>query len=237
MDANIRPQGEFPMTARFVMASLMLAVSAASALALAPDRRNRKEPPQLKEVQFPSGYCDLYLLAQAAVQKDLKLSADQVSAVQSLVADLVERKAKVAVPDHVQFLHKHQKTALSLLTPEQVQRLKQVSLQCKATASFWDADVRAALAVTDEQFKKMQTMPYGQQGDAGAAQRAAVRKDFLDFPKRAEENWQQREWARIAVLTPAQQDGWKRMLGRPFTGTFPTAVLVPVEPTKFDFDR
>lgn len=225
------------MSARYTLAGLLLMALACAALAQAPGIQVEESLPagarganqrQLTRVEFPGGYCDLYLLAQEAVQTDLNLSVDQVSRVRVLVADLIEKKRTLRFEAHVQQLRKNQQIALDLLRREQVNRLKQVSLQCGATASFWDPLVRNNLQVSDAQYQKIQSVPYAQGlGDEKAEDLARIRQDFLDYPKRAEADWQQREWRRIAVLTPMQRVQWKEMLGKPFQGTFPSAVLIP----------
>jgi hypothetical protein len=187
---------------------------------------------QLKKVEFPGGSCDLYLLAQEMVQKDLGLSADQVAKIRELVADLIEKKRTLTFEKHVQQLKKDQQIALDLLTREQIQRLKQLSLQCGATASFWNPSVRQTLQISDQQWQKIERMPYPKEvGDVEAERLHPIRKEFFDYPKRPEQEWQHREWQRIAELTPMQRLKWKEMLGRPFDGAFPSAILVPATVT------
>jgi hypothetical protein len=184
---------------------------------------------QLTQVEFPGGHCHLYLLAQEDVHKDLCLSADQVRKIREFVVDLIEKKRTLKFKEHAQQLGEHQQSALGLLTQDQVQRLQQVSLQYKATASFWDELVRRKLDISDEQYATMRAAPYEQVGGKGRAEElAGIRRDFFDYPKRTEEEWQTREWRRIEVLTPTQRKKWKEMLGKPFKGTVPSAVLVPV---------
>lgn len=213
------------MVNRSFVTWMVLAFWAAAAHAAKPPQVGDQ---QLKKVTFPGGYCDLYLLAQEMVQNDLDLAPDQVSTIRKLVAQLVEEQRTLPFAAHVQRLTKDEQVALGLLKREQVQRLKQISLQCRATASFWDPSVRQALRISDDQFRKIQDAAYPMEAaDEEVGKLALVREKFFAYPKRVDKEWQHREWERIAALTPMQQTKWKEMLGTPFTGTFPSDVLVP----------
>jgi len=235
-------EGVLHMPARYILAGLLLMALGSAALAQAPGILDEKvlraevsgaKDQQLQKVTFPGGSCDLYLLAQEDVQNELNLSADQVARIRGFVADLIEKKRTLSFEEHVKQLRKNQQSALGLLKQDQIQRLRQVSLQCGATASFWDPLVRQELQVSEEQYKEMAAVPYAKDGgDEKAEKVALIRKDFFEYPKRAEEEWQHREWRRLAVLTPRQRVKWKEMLGQPFKGTFPSAVLVPAMRTR-----
>lgn len=181
----------------------------------------------LQKVTFPGGSCDLYLLAQELVQHDLDLSDKQVARVREIVADLIAQHKKVPFATFVQQLEKSQATALEQLSKEQLKRLKQISLQCGATASLSRTEVRHALQITDDQIAKIRSIPYPRELEQDIdGDLAAIAKEFLSYPKRAEKEWQQREWQTLAVLTPKQREQWKAMLGQPFKGTFPSTIYI-----------
>src|SRR5437899_2591396 len=126
-------EGVLHMSARYTLAGLLLMALACAALAQAPGIQVEESLPaaargakqgQLTKVEFPGGSCDLYLLAQEAVQNDLNLSVDQVARVRVLVADLIEKKRTLRFEEFVQQLKKNQQIALDLLRREQVNRLK-----------------------------------------------------------------------------------------------------------------
>lgn len=256
------------MLRRFALAGFLLIGQSNTVLAQDPSnqpekklpvRIDTKEEPLLKEVEFPGGHCNLYLLAQRAVQIDLGLSARQVKLIRGLVADLYDNRpttasaynsehlikgspwflraylrhylitiARQRFQDHVQQLRMNEAFALTLLQADQLQRLKQVSLQYGTTSSFWDPLIRQQLLISDKQYTKIAAVPYSKEkGLEETEELNSIGKDFFDFPKRTEEAWQMREWRRIAVLTPTQRVQWKEMLGKPFKGPIPSPVLIP----------
>jgi Spy/CpxP family protein refolding chaperone len=159
------------------------------------------EPQKVKLVAVSDidiGFCDFYMLAQRAVQDDLKLSDAQTQGIRQLVQDLVEAQREVfqrkgldtaekKFEERLKILRGIEGTALALLKPEQLTRLKQVSFHYRASSSFWDHQVRAKLNITDEQFKKMKAV-LNDTGDWRKADEDFMTdKDFPAYQKKARE--------------------------------------------------
>lgn len=132
-------------------------------------------------------------LRNPAVQKELKLSDEQLKKLQELL----------------------QKSVADTLTPEQAKRLRQIQLQQLGPDAFNDPEVDKALSLNDEQKQKVR----GIREEAGKQMReifqnaggnreeamkkmSAVRKDLSDKI--------------AAVLSDDQKKVWKELLGVPF---------------------
>lgn len=192
----------------------------------------------LVRADYPFGAGDMYLLARKGVQKDLHLSAAQIQRVQWLVKDIIDNyeefrdagsRGRAGWFEEALKVHgRNEKIARSILTPEQGQRLKEVTYQYLVTVAFWNAKTRGLLAITDQQFSRIEAVPYATlPADERNDELARIRSDFNDYPKRSDRDWQFREWKRLAVLTPEQRRMWKEMLGRPFKESIPSDICVP----------
>jgi hypothetical protein len=84
----------------------------------------------------------LALLAQPRVQKELKLTDKQVTAVKGLAASVNKKDAKLA--DALD-------AAKKALEPEQLARLKEISYQARGGQALADAEVSEALKLTKKQ--------------------------------------------------------------------------------------
>jgi hypothetical protein len=158
------------------------------------------------------------LLAQEPVQKELKLSLDQVSA----IAKLAEQSSEVFRTHHnlspeamrAQFegLSAREKKALAeILEPGQARRLQQLVWQQRGLRAAGDADVADALGLSDEQKQKIRALqqeakfrrPPGRPGEF----RPERGKSFEELAKNIRD-----------VLTAEQLAKWKEMIGEPFQG-------------------
>ena len=132
----------------------------------------RAEPP-LARVDLNSGpgggFGNLYLLGQRAVQQDLRLSQGQVEKVRGLLREVVDKQQawrgekdpeerRQLAGEAVRVRLRNDGLAAALLTSGQAERLKQISWQYRATASFWDPEVRDALRITDEQLARIKAI-------------------------------------------------------------------------------
>src|SRR5579871_1877730 len=116
----------------------------------------------------------LELLDSPDVHQDLSVSPDQRQKIQALVQSIrndiqnfqanpqqfgegeagsQEMKAKMGL-----LFEKYRTQVAGILTPEQTQRLKQLSFQIRGMRSVVDADVSQALKLSDEQLTKIQTL-------------------------------------------------------------------------------
>ncbi len=96
--------------------------------------------------EAPAPGTPLALAARAKVQKELKLTAEQVRTVEALAADV--KKGTVKPADARGKLKK-------ALEPEQLARLKEISYQVRGGAALQDADVASALELTKKQKEKI----------------------------------------------------------------------------------
>ncbi|MCO6454091.1 MAG: hypothetical protein J5I93_02145 [Pirellulaceae bacterium] len=107
------------------------------------------------------------------------------------------------------------------LLPHQSERLREVALQIMGLTALQDTEIAGKLKISDEQKTKMETVQteMGEQmrermraafqgGNAGGADRDALRKQFEEFNK-------ERETKVLAVLTSAQKADFEKMKGKP----------------------
>jgi Spy/CpxP family protein refolding chaperone len=171
--------------------------------------------------QFGGGFfvSPLMLLGQESVQKELKLTDDQVKKVQELTEkqrdafrdfqnlDQDERRKKMQ-----EIGQANQKAIGGILKEGQLKRLKQITWQQQGAGAFRDAEVASALKLTDEQKQKMrdiQQSAFGEMRDLGRDEEA--RKKRQEILKATNDKL-------LALLTPEQKDKLKEMTGEPFKG-------------------
>ncbi len=168
---------------------------------------------------------------QKSVQEELKLSTDEVGRLKALadetraagrelreqrdLSDDERRKKRMELGDATE------KKIAEIVTPEQLKRLKQISLQVLGSQigpvapAFRNPRVQASLGLTDEQKEKIATITReteeSMSGLAKSGNPDGALKEYLKLREIAQEKI-------IAVLTSEQQDKWKEMLGEPFKG-------------------
>lgn len=199
--------------------------------------------PELVQVEILSGpgggFGNLYLLGQQAVQRDLQLSPDQLAQVRTAVRDLVDRqkafaqekdqaKRKALAEEAVRVRLRVDREILKLLKPGQAERLRQISLQTRSTASFFDPEVQAALKLTDEQIAKIRAIGMNDYSAWNRAAAAEFRKtrDMKVYQNRQAEIRKRRDQAQTQVLTAEQQARWRKMIGEPFHGPTPSPIFI-----------
>jgi Spy/CpxP family protein refolding chaperone len=169
------------------------------------------------------GFGTVALLGQKSVQKELNLTDDQMKTVTELQAKArearqglrnlsrEERRAKMQ-----ELAKADEKAVADLLKPEQVKRLKQISLQLRGASAFANEEVAKALTLTDEQKEKLKAIQ-DETGKAirelfqGGGDRTEMRKKITELRKGANEK-------AMALLTDDQKTKWKEMTGTPFKG-------------------
>jgi hypothetical protein len=163
------------------------------------------------------------LISNEDVQKDLKLSRDQVKKVaketnyhrlaRQELGDLTEeerlKKREALNRESEQFIAK-------LLTPEQAKRFHQITLQADGTQSFSKPDVVTALQLTKEQKQKIQAL----QEEAGKQIQALLKPggDRQESMKKRGAILQSANEQILKLLTDGQKAKWKEMIGEPFKG-------------------
>lgn len=174
--------------------------------------------------RFQRGPSAAMLLRQESVQKELKLSNDQLKKVEELSEKMRGKMQDVFALEEpergkrLQALNQENDKALAaILTPEQAKRLKQIVYQQQGTAALATQDVAKELGLSDEQRKRIadisaetgrKTRELVQPGtppdQATSAKMEALRKAGSDQI--------------LAVLTDAQKRAWTDLQGDPFKG-------------------
>ena len=172
------------------------------------------------------------LLGNSGVQKELKLDDQQVDKAKDLaektreesrekfqgLQDLSqdERRAKMQEINR-EINATTLKAAGEFLKPEQVARLKQISLQVRGVQAFNDPEVQKKLNLTDSQKGEIQAIAQesmeGARGlfsqDQSPEEREAAMKKIAEIRKQALTKVE-------AKLNDEQQKTWKELIGSPF---------------------
>jgi hypothetical protein len=191
------------------------------------------------------GFGDLYLLAQQAVQDDLQLSPQQLEQMHDFVVQVVAAqktyaaakdaaRRKQLADDTVKLRLDNGKRAAAVLDDRQAQRLKQISLHYRGTASFYDVEVQKDLRLSDEQVAKIRKIGSATYSAWNREVNEEFRKnkDFKAYQAKLEETRKRRDREQVAVLTPEQQAQWQKMLGDPFKGPMPSPMFVSARAAK-----
>ena len=114
-----------------------------------------------------------FLLSQASVQNELKLSDEQRSKAKAMaesqrgefrnLRDLPEAEREQNFRDRAAQV---EKSAAELLTPEQLKRLKEISFQQQGVAAYRQPEVVSALGLTADQQNQIEKISEDAQGDA-----------------------------------------------------------------------
>ena len=181
---------------------------------------------------MPGGGGGAMLLLNPGVQKELKLTDDQIDKGRTAVtkiwekyqpelqalADLsAEERREKGQALMKKLTEEVTKATSNVLKPEQVKRLDQITLQQRGAGALSDADIQKKLKLTDEQktkLKKITDDAAKSRQDIFAAGRGpetgkkmeAIRKETMEKA--------------TAILTDAQAKTWKEMTGTPFEVRF-----------------
>jgi len=170
------------------------------------------------------------------VQKDLKLSDEQVGKVQDTLReiqqnhssdfaglrDLSQEERQEKMRTLGKTINDEVKKALSF-SAEQSKRYDQIGLQARGFGAFSDPTVQEKLKLTDDQKSKVreiaeaaraQFQPGAFNKDASQEEREAARKKFTEMNK---ENMNKV----LAALTDDQKKAWKELTGEPIEIQYP----------------
>ena len=164
-----------------------------------------------------------FLLDQKSVQEELKLSDEQIKKVKELSEKQREsfrgqrgqrgQRDEETRKKMEEARQAADKAVAGILKPEQLKRVKQISLQQQGARSLSNPEVASALKLTDEQMSKIksiqeETRPArGQRGQRDEE----TRKKMEEARKAANEKL-------MNVLTTEQKGKWKELIGEPFKG-------------------
>jgi hypothetical protein len=212
--------------------ALVLAVAAmvsSSALAQERQQRQRGQRPQGQQQRgqrggFAGGFGGgtLFLLNQKSVQDELKLSDEQVKKAKELsdkqresfggLRDLGQEERRAKIQEQAKAT---EKAVSELLKPEQLKRVKQISLQQQGARALSNPEVATALSLSDEQKDKIRSIQ--QEARTGRGQGGGGRPSEEELKKREEARKATNEKV-LNVLTAEQKTKWKEMTGEPFKG-------------------
>jgi Spy/CpxP family protein refolding chaperone len=167
------------------------------------------------------------LLSNEAVQKELKLSDDQVTKVKDAIKEVqTKHKDDLAGLQGLQGEEGRTKRAevmktvradlkkavADILTADQKKRLHEIELQQAGTGAFSEEDVQKELKMTDDQKEKIKTITADQRKAMQELRQGGNRPDQAKVAElRKETNAKIME-----VLTDHQKETWKKMVGAPF---------------------
>jgi Spy/CpxP family protein refolding chaperone len=172
------------------------------------------------------------------VQKDMKLTEDQVGKVQDVLqanrekhqddyaalrdASPEERPAKMATLNKT--VSEEIKKDLGL-SEEQSKRFDQISLQTRGLGAFADPTVMAKLSLTDEQKTKIRELGEAARAAGGAFNKDASAEERAEAAKKRAETSKANMTKVQAMLTDAQKTSWKELTGTPIE------IQLPPRPT------
>jgi Spy/CpxP family protein refolding chaperone len=180
------------------------------------------------------GFSPGMLLQNTGVQKELKLTDEQVQKIKDVTQKIQDKHkddfAALAKVDQQERREKFQelfkvigeeteKELAGVLKPEQSKRLKQISLQQRGSQALSDEEVQKTLKLTDDQKDKIKTL----NEDAGKEMRELFQNAQGNFREAQEKVAALRKETMekvVALLTDDQKKTWKEMTGEPFEVRF-----------------
>jgi len=181
----------------------------------------------------PGGFGNPTMLLQnEGVQKELKLSEDQIQKIKDVSEKTREKyreqfeSLRSSSSDQSEQREKMQalfrtaseetaKELAGILKPEQDKRLKQIGLQQRGVQAFQDPEVEKELKLTDDQKESIRTIAQ----DAAQEMREAFQGAQGNFQELREKGAALRKESMnkaMAVLTDEQKKTWKSLTGEPF---------------------
>jgi Spy/CpxP family protein refolding chaperone len=187
------------------------------------------------------------LLLEEGVQKDLKLSDEQILKTKEVIRDIRQKITKdfdktlqTLSPEERRKKASELMKAVSqeclnrvssLLKAEQVKRLKQIELQRRGLAAFSDPAVEKALKLTEDQKEKLKML------DETASKKmrealAGARSNFQEAIKKMYALRQQFMEQGVAILTAEQKQAWRELAGEPYEVKLDRPLIRPPEEKK-----
>ncbi|HEY7314755.1 MAG TPA: hypothetical protein VH643_35735 [Gemmataceae bacterium] len=206
------------------LALVVAVVAMASSAALAQEQqrqRQRQRPGGGAGGGFGGG--TTFLLQQESVQKELKLSEEQVKKIKELsekqresfrgLRDLSQEERRTKLQEAAKA---NEKAVGEILKPEQLKRVKQISLQRQGGRALSNPEIAKALNLTSEQTDKIKKIQ--EEARAGRGQRGQGGRLDEEARKKLEEARKATNEKIMSVLTAEQKTKLKEMTGEPFKG-------------------
>jgi Spy/CpxP family protein refolding chaperone len=167
------------------------------------------------------------LVNNESVQKELKLSADQITKVKDAIKevqakhkddlaklrDLQGDENRAQRAEIMKGVRADLKKAIAeVLTPEQQKRLHEIELQQAGARAFEQEDVQKELKLTDDQKEKIKTI----NADAAKARQELSQGGQRPDREKIQSLRKETNTKIMEVLTDQQKETWKKMTGAPF---------------------
>lgn len=169
------------------------------------------------------------LLMMPEVQRELGLTQQQIQQLQQLwqqqraqMQELWRQRGSndpSRPPEGWQQLWQQQQEQIGrILQPAQRTRLRQLELQRMGPAALMRPDVTSELNLTEQQQQKIRDImqQYGQKTAQLMQEARNAQVDPQVWRQRLQQLREQTDKELLGVLTPEQQEQWKKMLGKPF---------------------
>jgi hypothetical protein len=175
----------------------------------------------------------LALLSNKGVQKELKLSDEQIDKaekaatesmgkmrerfqdLQGLDADARREKQQSMMRE---MAAESKKVTDEILKPEQAKRFAEISLQVRGAQALSDPEVQSKLKLTDEQKNKLKDMASETQSKMQEL-RSGLQDDREGTMQKIQAYQKENATKTMALLTDDQKKTWKDMTGEPFEYT------------------
>lgn len=204
-----------------------------------PDARQAPPPEWARPFMEINGFFGL--LQNEKVQKELNLTEEQKSKIRELVKGALEEMRERAggmeslTPEQrrerfqklreqsAERAEKARKQLLEILSPGQLERLKQLRLQIQGLAVFTDPEVASALQLTEEQKQKLRQLHQEVQKQTrevwesarnlSREEREAKRGEFREKMQQIHKEAMSKA---LDILTPEQKEKFEKMQGEKF---------------------
>ena len=173
--------------------------------------------------QFGGG--TVFLLGQKSVQDELKLTEDQVKQATVLaekqrtslgaLRELGQQERRAKVQEQAR---ENDKAVADILKPEQLARLKEISLQQRGALAFGDPEVQQALSLTSDQKEKIREIQQSSAAERREAFQAGAGGDRAEARKKIEALNASTAEKVQGVLTVEQKEKFKTLSGAAFKG-------------------
>ena len=168
------------------------------------------------------GAVEIVLLRQQSIQKELRLSADEIEKIHKYAAQQWEKAQKVHElsgeerdKKFMEMSKENEKFVEKTLTKEQVTRLHEITLQTAGILCLTRPAVASKLKLTEDQKKKALQLQKEARREAEELVHATKKEDRRAKMRELQETSRKDI---LELLTDQQEVTWKDMTGVPFTG-------------------
>jgi len=176
----------------------------------------------LDDLAVLQGAGRFFLLQEQAVLEDLGLSEEQRQRIKAMPSGLARQRQELFLDFHrlapevrerhfLELARASEAAVTAILSPEHLDRLRQIALQRQGPSAFREADIVADLKLTPRQREQIRaieatTFPFGGPGGPQKKPREELMRSAMEQIK--------------ALLTPEQAKRWQAMTGKPFKAAF-----------------